>query len=66
MKGNASKDVEKSDVGQIVEFLGSLSKAVAPIAVRMTRGQRQYWIELSPERFAEKLANYIFQPPPEN
>ncbi len=61
MSGNASKEAMK-EVKQIVEFIGSIGKAAALVALKMTVAQRQSWIGMPPEQFARVLANDVFVP----
>ena len=57
MSGNASKEVS-----QIAEFLGSLGKAAALVAPRMTTQARQSWIGMPPGEFARILEELVFLP----
>jgi hypothetical protein len=60
MSGNASNDTK--ELGQCAELIGSVAKAMALVAPKMTTQARQSWIGLPPAEFAGVLGKMIFLP----
>ncbi len=59
MSGNVSKIEELS---QCSELVGSIAKAMALVAPKMTKQARQSWIGLPPADFARAIEKMIFLP----
>lgn len=59
MSGNVSKVEE---LGQCSELIGSIAKAMALVAPKMTKHARQSWIGMPPANFAQVLEQQVFLP----